>query len=223
LGVRAVRALEGALAGLDAAWSPYSSRLQREWARELAGGRERLALLKLGALASGASSAPSDADCLMQGLRLSAREGTYLARLFAALGSPIWAQPSGLDAVSIYRYYRDADEAGVDAALLRLALGVGSGPPWAPPASESLPEHVGRLLRAWFELSEELVRPPRFLSGKDVMRALGLSPGPLVGDLLEQVREAQVSGLVRTREQALAYLRSRGESLPGQLRSSEGA
>jgi hypothetical protein len=40
------------------------------------------------------------------------------------------------------------------------------------------------------------------------MARFGLAPGPAVGRLLERAREAQALGLVRTREEALAYLDS---------------
>ena len=51
-------------------------------------------------------------------------------------------------------------------------------------------------------------RPPPLLRGDDVMARFGLAPGPAVGDLLARAREAQALGLVRTREEALAYLDS---------------
>jgi len=40
------------------------------------------------------------------------------------------------------------------------------------------------------------------------MRELNLSPGPLVGDVLDHIREAQASGTVRTREEALVLARN---------------
>ena len=36
----------------------------------------------------------------------------------------------------------------------------------------------------------------------------GLSPGPVVGELLEALRETQAAGEVTTRRQALAYIRN---------------
>ena len=42
------------------------------------------------------------------------------------------------------------------------------------------------------------------------MARFGLPPGPAIGDLLARAREAQDLGLVRTREEALAYLDSSG-------------
>jgi len=44
--------------------------------------------------------------------------------------------------------------------------------------------------------------------GEDVMARFSLEPGPRVGWLLAQAREAQDLGRVRSREQALAYLDS---------------
>jgi len=53
---------------------------------------------------------------------------------------------------------------------------------------------------------------PSLIRGEDVMTAFGLAPGPEVGRLLARAREAQALGLVRTREEALAWLlRSPGE------------
>jgi hypothetical protein len=46
------------------------------------------------------------------------------------------------------------------------------------------------------------------LRGEDVIHHFHLEPGPVVGALLRQAREAQALGLVRSRDEALAYLDS---------------
>lgn len=48
---------------------------------------------------------------------------------------------------------------------------------------------------------------PRLVNGHVLMRALGIPPGPPVGRLLEAIREAQLTGRVRTTAQALALAR----------------
>ncbi|MDD4933902.1 MAG: CCA tRNA nucleotidyltransferase [Methylacidiphilaceae bacterium] len=53
------------------------------------------------------------------------------------------------------------------------------------------------------ELPPSVISPPRLLTGHDLI-ALGLVPGPRLGSLLESIREAQLNGQIRTREQALA-------------------
>jgi len=45
--------------------------------------------------------------------------------------------------------------------------------------------------------------PPRLVSAEELMRRLKLAPGPWVGQLLEQLAEAQAEGMVRSKEEAL--------------------
>jgi poly(A) polymerase len=52
----------------------------------------------------------------------------------------------------------------------------------------------------------EIVRPPALVTGHDVL-ALGCRPGPRVGEVLQFVRQKQVTGDVKTREEALCLLR----------------
>jgi len=48
---------------------------------------------------------------------------------------------------------------------------------------------------------------PPLLRGHDVMKALDIGPGPLVGEALQAIREAQIEGKVLTREDALDLLK----------------
>ena len=45
---------------------------------------------------------------------------------------------------------------------------------------------------------------PRIVDGHDLMGALGLEPGPIIGRLMETLREAQAAGEIETRPQAIA-------------------
>jgi len=56
---------------------------------------------------------------------------------------------------------------------------------------------------------QRLVVPQKLVDGHDIINIFGLNPGPKIGQLLEAVREAQASGEIATREEALAYLRER--------------
>jgi len=51
-----------------------------------------------------------------------------------------------------------------------------------------------------------LLDPPRLVTGEEVQKLLGISPGPEVGRALAAVRQAQIDGRVRTREEAVAML-----------------
>ena len=66
------------------------------------------------------------------------------------------------------------------------------------------------MLEQYFE-RPALVRPEKILTGVDIMNVLHLKPGPQVGTILEAVAEAQVEGIIKTRAQALAFIKE----LPG--------
>lgn len=109
---------------------------------------------------------------------------------------------------AIYRFFRDSGKAGIDLALLALA------DLRATRASELTVETWGAyldvvriLLENYWEKPEEVVAPPRLLDGNDLIKELKLSPGPLIGQLLETIRENQAAGKIQNREQALALAR----------------
>jgi putative nucleotidyltransferase with HDIG domain len=109
---------------------------------------------------------------------------------------------------AIFRFFRDTGEAGVDIALLSLADTLGTYGPTLPVTYWRAELETARvLLEAWWERPEEAVSPPPLLSGDDLLAELGLEPGKLIGDILARLREAQATGKVHTREQALAFAR----------------
>ena len=67
---------------------------------------------------------------------------------------------------------------------------------------------VSYLLDQWFN-RPETSRPQRLLDGNSVMKALGIAPGPGVGEALEALTEAQAEGIVKNRSEALNFLKTR--------------
>jgi hypothetical protein len=55
---------------------------------------------------------------------------------------------------------------------------------------------------------KDIVHPPSLINGHDVM-ALGYSAGPQVGQILDFIRQMQVEGEIRNREEALRILEER--------------
>ncbi|HEX2230439.1 MAG TPA: CCA tRNA nucleotidyltransferase [Candidatus Binatia bacterium] len=55
------------------------------------------------------------------------------------------------------------------------------------------------------ELKDEEIHPDPLVRGRDLI-GLGLSPGPLFGEILAQVEELQLAGELQTREQALQWV-----------------
>jgi hypothetical protein len=110
---------------------------------------------------------------------------------------------------AIYRFFRDTGPAGVDVCLLSLADVLATYGPTLPQDHwENHIEVVRTLLSAWWEQPAESVSPPALVTGHNLIAELGLSPGPLVGELLEAIREAQAAGQVHDRAGAIAYARN---------------
>jgi hypothetical protein len=63
--------------------------------------------------------------------------------------------------------------------------------------------------------SESIVKPLRLLSGHDIMTEFDIAEGPIIGQLLDELREAEAIGEVQQREQALAFVRARIPGLKG--------
>lgn len=107
---------------------------------------------------------------------------------------------------AIYRFFRDMGEAGVDVVLLGLADLRGTHGLTLTQETWAAALDVARiLLENYWERREETVAPPRLLDGNDLMRDLNLHPGPIIGQLLEAIREGQATGKIGTREQALEF------------------
>ena len=108
--------------------------------------------------------------------------------------------------IELDRFFRDTGRAGVDICLHALADVWATAPVGLDQqAWERQVLVVRSLLEAWWEQPETSVAPPALLSGRDLIQHLGLSPGAMIGRILESVREEQASGMVTNREQALLY------------------
>jgi tRNA nucleotidyltransferase/poly(A) polymerase len=107
---------------------------------------------------------------------------------------------------AIYRFFRDSGPAGVDVILLSLADLRATYGPNLPQEQWAACLDVSRiLLENWWERPQEVVTPPPLVNGHDLMTELGLQPGPVVGKVLEAIREAQATQKVFTRDEALEH------------------
>jgi len=153
----------------------------------------------------------------LQALRFSGDEIEYVARLTALHMRPgELANQESLTRRAEYHFFRDAGSYGPDVALLSLAdylatlaPTLAGTEPHEPEASRwrKRLETARHLLEVYFRERETRVSPAPLLDGRQVMSELGLPPGPAVGVLLEGLAEAQAVGLVRTRDEAVAWLR----------------
>jgi poly(A) polymerase len=223
--LRAVEACDRVLARVHAL-APFGDELAAHLAEGLGGGLDRARTLKLAALLHDVAKpetrrlvdgrvrffehdviGAARARAIGERLRLPERVTALLERLVRHHLRPMHLGQAGeVTRRARYRFYRDLGPDTRDLLMLSLvdAAGVTGASPLAVWRRAGL---IRDLLSGW-PLAESAAAAPPLLRGQDVMLRFGLPPGPVVGDLLARAREAQDLGLVRTREEALAYLDS---------------
>ncbi len=66
--------------------------------------------------------------------------------------------------------------------------------------------HLQNLLNYYNEVCAEVQNPKSLLDGKEIMKILNLKPSKKVGEIIEQLIEAQLSGEIKTKEQAAEFI-----------------
>ena len=106
---------------------------------------------------------------------------------------------------AIYRYYRDLGDAAVDTLYLAMADFLAArGPELSPERWNNYARMIATVLEAGAAPPAREEGPRALLNGHDLMDKLNIQPGPVVGALLEKLREAQAVGEIANRDEALA-------------------
>lgn len=104
----------------------------------------------------------------------------------------------------LYRYFQVLGITGLDVAVLTLAEA-------AKDESYQIERWSGllvfcqKLIEIWF-INPEYIYPKLFLTGRDLMFEFDIPQGPLIGQLLDGLREEQAVGYIQNRTQALAWV-----------------
>ena len=214
----------------DELWRAFGwceSELREYLAEEMSEGRSRGSVLKLAALLHDVAKpqtrevrdervrffghADVGADIaarVMRRYRFSAREVRFVSVLVAEHLRPVQLAQVGEVPTrrALYRFHRDLGDAARAVLLLALADAAAARGPRM--TSEGWARHVGYMNSLLVRSNQEegIVDPPRLLTGRDIIERFGLSPGPVIGRLLESLREAQAAGEVIDLDGALAFV-----------------
>jgi poly(A) polymerase len=205
---------------------PWSERIERHFNRRISSVSSGCSLLKLAALLHDIAKPQTktmDGDRarflghqeegaeiaagIMERLRFSNREIKLVELLIKNHLRPTQMSHSGLPTSrAIYRFFRDTGEAGIDVLYLSLADHLAArGPALDPDEFREHARMTAYVLEKHFEEAGPS-SPPKLIDGSDIMTTLGLPPGPVIGELLENLREAQAAGEVENRAQALMFV-----------------
>jgi len=109
---------------------------------------------------------------------------------------------------SFYRFFRAAGSEAIGVLLLAYGdLGAANGPLADPDRTSLYVSLMDQMFRYYRDEYYPAVNTPELLNGRDLMAHLQMNPGPLLGRLLKEIREAQLSGKLQTREDALSFSR----------------
>ncbi len=109
---------------------------------------------------------------------------------------------------AVHRFYRQVGRDLPELIILSLAdLQATQGPALLGDKTNVLRQNLIELFNGYFVFMEEVEQIPKILDGKDVMRVLQLSPGPIVGDILKMLEEAQGINQVTNRAQAEHFIK----------------
>jgi tRNA nucleotidyltransferase/poly(A) polymerase len=114
-----------------------------------------------------------------------------------------------MEPIDAYCFFRDYGPAGIEGIFLGMANFLASkGGSLQEAGWQEVLDSARFFLRAWWEKHEDWVSPPLLVNGDDIQSEFNLEPGPRIGIILEKLKEAQVEEGIRTKEQALEYLKS---------------
>jgi len=213
---------------------PWSVELEEHFNTGVSSGSTRRLILKMAALlhdiakpqtkaidSSGrmrflghAREGATASNSILERLRFSNKEIKLVEAMVEHHLRPTQISQSGILPTqrAIYRYFRDTGDAGVDTLFLSLADHLATrGPNLNPDGWREHTRIVDYVLNEHSE-QETLVSTPGLINGNDLIDIFGLSPGPGIGNLLELIREAHASGELKTREEALSYIRKHLEN-----------
>ena len=109
---------------------------------------------------------------------------------------------------AIHKFFRDAGGAAVDTLYLSFADYLAArGPDLVEGDWHRHARKVSHILEQGTRPEVDPALPP-LVNGHDLMEIFGLTPGPQIGMLLEQVREAEAAGEVTSRDGALSWVRA---------------
>ena len=208
--------------------APWSEVLAQHFALEVSSGSTRRSLLKLAALLHDVAKPQTKAIGedgrmhflghaklgaamavdILERLRVSSKEVKLVEVMVREHLRPGQMSQGELPTHrAIYRYFRDTGEAGIDILFLSLADHLATrGPQLNLARWQEHAQMVKYVLAQHFE-QERLVVPAKLVDGHDLINIFGMSPGPKIGEVLEAVREAQASGELASKEDALSYIR----------------
>jgi tRNA nucleotidyltransferase/poly(A) polymerase len=107
-----------------------------------------------------------------------------------------------------FRFFRTLGGEAVGVLLMSYGdLAAARGPLAGPNREAEFLTMLQELVRYYYQEYYPAVHTPELIKGRDLIAVLQMKPGPAMGQMLREIRELQLSGALKTRQQALEFAR----------------
>lgn len=107
------------------------------------------------------------------------------------------------------RYVRKSADNAIDTIIIAKADRVSAqGPEITKELVEENITLLDKLLQFYLNTKETLTPLPKLIDGREVMSILNINPSPVLGKILNELHEAQISGDILTKDDAVRFIKS---------------
>lgn len=146
---------------------------------------------------------------ILKDLKFSKKQTEYIKQLikYHIYPSGLISSPDVTDKACM-KFYRKMDGYVIDVILLAMADRLSArGEAVTAEMVEKNITGLTTLLKNYLEMRNEIKPVEKLLDGTDVMEILNIPPGPFLGKILNALKEAQISGDVNTKEDAVEFVK----------------
>lgn len=110
---------------------------------------------------------------------------------------------------AIMKFYRKMDGYVIDVILLAMADRLSArGEQITDEIVEKNINSLTKLLNDYLSIQKDIKPLPKLLDGLDVMEILQIKQGPELGKIINELKEAQISGMVNNKQEAIDFVKS---------------
>lgn len=151
--------------------------------------------------------APSSVQAALHEYKFSKLEGDFLSHIETAYLSDLFlmARERALSDSQVFRLMKQIKTASPGFVLMALAFADAELEKDSQAYNNNL-ENMLKLLGIWFERGQEILKPCLWMDGEAIMAYAGLAPGPMIGELLDKLEEAQFLGNIVSIDQAKTFI-----------------
>ena len=114
----------------------------------------------------------------------------------------------GTSEKSYLRFFRKAGEETIDLIAIAYADRMSAlGPEITQEILNKNIAGLQNLIKIYFEEKNKLAPLPKLVNGNEIMQILNIQASPRLGKIIEQLKEAQISSIVKTKEEAIDFIK----------------